>query len=117
MRNETMVYVFDIDGTVCKTENCDYGSSTPLQERINVVNALYDEGHVIFFQTARGMGRNNNIRDLAYSGFYELTKAQLDGWGVKYHDLFLGKPAADYYIDDKGVGDTDFFSNVKGMIK
>jgi len=30
-------------------------------------------------------------------------------WGCKYHQLFLGKPSGDFYIDDKGINDTDFF--------
>ena len=29
--------------------------------------------------------------------------------GAKHHQLFLGKPSGDYYIDDKGVNDEDFF--------
>ena len=24
-------------------------------------------------------------------------------WGVKHHELAFGKPAADYYIDDKAL--------------
>ena len=27
----------------------------------------------------------------------------MDGWGVKYHELLMGKPGADFFIDDKGV--------------
>ena len=40
---------------------------------------------------------------------FDLTKQQLDDWGVKYHELIMGKPHADYFIDDKGVKDEDFF--------
>ena len=39
-----------------------------------------------------------------------LTKMQLDIWGCKYHDLILGKPSGDYYIDDKGIKDAEFFN-------
>ena len=42
---------------------------------------------------------------------YDLTKKQLEDWGVEYHQLFLGKPSGDYYIDDKGIRDEDFFDN------
>ena len=53
-----MTYVFDIDGTLCtKATDFDYDGSEPIQERIDVVNRLYDEGHTIIMQTARGMGR------------------------------------------------------------
>ena len=74
----------------------------PIQDRIDKINKLYDEGHTIVYLTARGMGRYNNNADLAKKEFYEFTEIQLSLWGCKYHQLFLGKPSADYYIDDKG---------------
>ena len=43
--------------------------------------------------------------------FYDLTREQLNNWGVKYNQLFLGKPSGDVYIDDKGIKDEDFFGN------
>lgn len=106
-----MTYIFDIDNTICYTNNSNYENSMPIKERIDKVNSLYEEGHQINFLTARGMGRSNNDVSFAYDNFYELTKSQLDKWGVKYHNLFLGKPAADFYIDDKGISDEEFFKN------
>lgn len=106
-----MTYVFDIDGTICTITDGEYPTAKPLRDRIEKVNALYDEGHTIVFQTARGMGRSNNSEQFAYAKFYEFTKQQLEDWGVKYHSLFLGKPAGDIYIDDKGIKDEDFFTN------
>jgi hypothetical protein len=35
---------------------------------------------------------------------------QLELWGCKYHELIMGKPSADYYIDDKAIKDNDFFN-------
>ena len=102
-------YCFDIDETICKTIGSKYEKSIPITGRINKVNLLYDEGHTILFLTARGMGRTNNNSAEAYKCLYEFTKRQLDSWGLKYHRLFLGKPASDYYIDDKGIADKDFF--------
>lgn len=32
-----------------------------------------------------------------------MTKKQLDDWGLKYNQLFFGKPSANYYIDDKSI--------------
>jgi hydroxymethylpyrimidine pyrophosphatase-like HAD family hydrolase len=104
-----MTYVFDIDGTICSKTDGDYTQAQPLPERIEKVNRLYDEGHTVILLTARGMGRSNNSVNFAYESFYDLTHSQLKEWGVKFHELFLGKPAADHYIDDKGVNDEDFF--------
>lgn len=110
-----MTYVFDIDGTIC-VKMCEndgdfYHETTPFVDRIEKINQLYDEGHTIFYMTARGMGRHNNNSAFAIEEFYELTSAQLKSWGAKYHHLFLGKPAADFYIDDKGINDEQFFAN------
>jgi len=104
-----MIYVFDIDNTICKTPDNNYDKSEPYVDRIAEINELYYAGHTIIYQTARGMGRTNNNVMSAYKLFYDFTRRQLDAWGAKYHDLFLGKPAADVYVDDKGVNDGKFF--------
>ena len=108
-----MIYVFDIDGTICSNlcelDGGDYKKSEPYSSRIKKINKLFDEGNTIIYQTARGMGRHENNPVFAIQEFYTLTASQLDRWGAKYHHLFLGKPAADYYIDDKGVEANDFF--------
>jgi hypothetical protein len=109
-----MIYVFDIDGTICtKAVDFDYDRSKPIKERISVINKLYDQGNTIIFQTARGMGRFKNDAQKAIDTFYDMTTNQLDEWGVKHHQLFLGKPAGDIYVDDKGVRDRNFFDAMK----
>ena len=105
-----MVYVFDIDGTICgKPHDGDYDTCRPFVERIETINTLYDEGHNITYLTARGMGRHNNDAEKAIAQFYDLTKKQLESWGAKHHQLLLGKPAADLYVDDKGVNADVYF--------
>ena len=110
-----MRYCVDIDGTICSpTVGRDYHKAEPWHDRIKVLNKLYDEGHYIIYFTARAMGR---FADLPHSVasvkakevLYDLTKQQLDDWGVKYNELIMGKPHADFFIDDKGVKDEDFF--------
>tara|TARA_Y100001973_G_C5185518_1_gene327601 strand:+ start:1716 stop:2039 length:324 start_codon:yes stop_codon:yes gene_type:complete len=107
MSNKT--YVIDIDGTIFKTNGMDYENSVPISERISKINDLYDEGNIIIYLTARGMGRNDNQYELARNQFFDLTQSQLKKFGAKYHELHLSKPAGDYYIDDKAVKDVDFF--------
>ena len=107
-----MTYVFDIDGTICtKVTDGDYSKAKPYLNRIKTVNRLYEEGKVIIFQTARGMGRTGNDQKKSIEMFYDFTVKQLESWGVKYHKLFLGKPSGDKYVDDKGIKDEDFFTN------
>ena len=108
-------YCVDIDGTICTpTVGRDYHKAEPWKDRIKVLNKLYDEGNYIIYFTARAMGR---FADLPHSVasvkakevLFDLTIQQLEEWGVKYNELIMGKPHADYFIDDKGVKDEDFF--------
>jgi len=107
-----MRYVVDIDGTICipgTTEETRYTGAHPIQKRIDKINSLYDKGNYIVYLTARGMGRFNNNRELAEKEFFDFTYNQLRQWGCKFNELHLGKPAGDYYIDDKGINDGLFF--------
>ena len=97
------IYCFDLDGTLCTTEGSEYEKSTPKSHRIAVVNDLYSKGHHIKIFTARG---GSSGRDWS-----ELTQNQLKEWGVLHHELILGKPAADIYVDDKASSDISFFSH------
>lgn len=105
-----LTYVFDIDGTLCTLSGGNYENASPISHRITKVNELYNNGHKIVLNTARGMGRTKNNALLAEKLFRELTEKQLGDWGVKYHKLFMGKPSGDIYIDDKGEKDEDFFN-------
>lgn len=105
-------YVFDLDGTLCTTvSGGDYRAASPFRDRIAIVNKLYEEGNTIKISTARGMGRSGDSVGFADENFYELTEEQLEKWGVKYHNLMMGKPSADYYIDDKAVRADEFFDS------
>jgi capsule biosynthesis phosphatase len=112
-----MTFVFDIDGTICTTTDGDYDYAEPIRERIELINNLYDEGHTIVFQTARGMGRTNNNQLAAYVMFYNYTAEQLESWEVKYHALYLGKPSGDIYVDDKAMRDVDFFEQMEKSLQ
>jgi hydroxymethylpyrimidine pyrophosphatase-like HAD family hydrolase len=99
-----MIYCFDLDGTLCQTEKVDYMRAEPFQERIERVNSLYDEGHTIIIETARG--------SVSGEDWFKETKKQLKSWGLKYNFLRTGmKQNADIYIDDKGKHSDDFFKD------
>lgn len=99
----TRIYCFDLDQTLCQTSGEDYNSATPFWTRIAKVNELFLQGNVIKILTARGSKTGLDWR--------ELTERQLRDWGVLFHELHFGKPFADFYIDDKGVSDREFFDN------
>ncbi len=87
------IYCFDIDGTLCTDTGGKYEMAQPFYERIAVVNSLYRSGHIIKLFTARGTTTGIDWR--------ALTERQLKIWEVSYHELIMGKPEADIFIDDK----------------
>ncbi len=94
------LFVFDIDGVIAlKREDLDYGQAMPNERMIKIINSLYDMGNRIVLFTARGYVTKIDWRPT--------TEKQMKDWGVKYHELHMGKPNADYYVDDKFL-DLDF---------
>ena len=91
-----MIYCFDLDGTICTTnETHDYSSAIPIDGMIEKINELYKNNYIKIF-TARG----------ATSGidWSELTKKQIHEWGIKHHELILNKkPSYDIFVDDKAI--------------
>ena len=103
-----MIFYFDLDNVICKTEGSDYSTSTPYNDVIKKVNTLYNEGNDILIFTARFMGRNKEDIELAKKEGFNFTCQQLEKWGVRYTRLIFGKPVYDIYIDDKNF---EFKSN------
>ena len=107
-----MKYVVDIDGTICtQTTGRNYWDAEVWPNRVDYVNKLYDDGHTIVYFTARFAG-DPDAASKAAALLTDLTKDQLKSWGCKYHELILGKPNADYYIDDKGISSNEFFNDI-----
>jgi CMP-N,N'-diacetyllegionaminic acid synthase len=93
-QTQDKTFVFDIDGVIAQlSPNNDYNLSQPNTQMIEKVNQLYDQGNTIVLFTARGSKTGLDWMDV--------TRSQMIQWGVKFHELRLGKPAADYYVDDR----------------
>ena len=104
-----MTICFDLDGTICETDD-----TLPLSDRYrkavvkpkmkNLVNSLYEKGHIIVIETARGSTAKGLFKYFKRKKLTKLTYNQLKEWKVPYHQLRVGvKIPADVYIDDKCV--------------
>jgi hypothetical protein len=93
-------YVFDLDGTLCTETNGVFHEAKPITENIEILNKLYNDGHEITIYSARGMKRFNNDVSKVYDSLFQMTKSQLESWGVLYHKLILGKPYGKYIDND-----------------
>ena len=106
------VIAFDLDDVICYRDKEEgkvekYFSCKPYYDMIEVVNQCYDQWAHIVIYTARGMTSfAGNPHDVYYN-LYQLTKHQLEDWGVKYHKLAMGKLHYDLLIDDKAVSSHD----------
>lgn len=99
-----IIFCFDLDNVICTTKKNNYNSSKPNKKAINLINNLYNKGYYIKIFTARFMGRNNqNQRKARLQGF-NLTSTQLIRWKILYHELIMGKPSYDIFVDDKAYG-------------
>lgn len=87
-----MKIVYDLDGTICENGSPDkFATAVAFKEVIEDINNHYDLGDEIIIHTAR-LAKDRDI-----------TKTWLKEHGVKYHELLMGKPTADLYVDDKAI--------------
>jgi hypothetical protein len=89
-----------MDGVIATiTPDNDYRLAEPIRPTIELINKLHELGNRIVIATARGSETGIDWSDV--------TKEQLQRWGVKHDKLMFGKPAGDYYIDDRFVSLVD----------
>ena len=96
---------FDLDETLCTGK--PYEEAEPILSSIEILNRLKEDGHIIIIYTARGMTQYDGDQDLVLSQYGQLTKDQLNKWGINYDSLIFGKPSADIYVDDKALNVMD----------
>ena len=98
-----MIIYVDIDETICYyDEKRDYNIAKPYYNRIEKINSLYEQGNTIVYWTARGTVTQEN--------WFNVTLKQLNSWNCKFHELRMGKPAYDLFIDDKNINSETFFN-------
>lgn len=95
-----MKLVIDIDDTLLYSTymNSNYEITGANEELIEIVNKMYNRGNEIILWTGR------------HWNHLTITETQLRGHGIKYNTLLMGKPTADYYIDDKAIKPEDFIN-------
>ena len=98
-----MTYVFDLDNTILYStidNNGEYSIVSVNIQLVKIINELYDNDHTIIIFTGR------------HWKHLEITREQLCNYNVKYTTLILGKPIADFYIDDLVLRPDEFLKEV-----
>ena len=87
-----MRFIIDLDGTICTEEKTFSRSlAKPIQGAKDYINKLFEGGHTIIIYSARSWQE------------YEMTTEWLKNYDIKYHQLILGKPIGDLWIDDRAI--------------
>jgi len=87
-----MQIIIDMDGTICTEEKTYSRSLAKVKEgAAKSINTLYEQGHTIIIYSARTWME------------YEMTAHWLKANNIKYHQLILGKPIGDVWIDDRAL--------------
>jgi len=99
-----MQIIVDLDGTLC-TEERQFSRSlaSPLPGAVEGVNALYRQGHTIIIYSARTWAE------------FEMTTHWLKTNGFLYHQLMLGKPVGDVWIDDRALRFTSWSDTLEAL--
>ena len=100
-----MIIFVDIDDTICyykiDDDSKDYSKALPYKKRIEKINKLYNDRNTIIYWTARGT--------LTGINWFNVTLKQLKDWGCLFHELRMGKPVYDLFIDDKNINSETYF--------
>lgn len=81
-----------MDGTICTEEKMfNRCNAIPQKKAVESINKLYEEGHIIIIYSSRSWPE------------YEMTHRWLKNKGIKFHQLILGKPIGDVWIDDRAI--------------
>jgi hypothetical protein len=92
----------DLDGVICTEERTfERPLAKPIAGAREGLARLRAAGYVVIVYTARGWAE------------YRVAKQWLDDNGFEYDGLHMGKPIADYWIDDRAVRFTDWDSALK----
>ena len=103
--------IFDIDDTLCHTENGDYKNAKPIAAMVEKLRDYHRQGFTIVLNTSRNMR--------TYAGnIGEINKNTLPiiiDWLAKhdipYDEIYVGKPWCGFegfYIDDKAIRPEEF---------
>ena len=102
-----MIYFFGIDNVICKTNGTDYERAQPNYDRISCINKLFDDGHIIYYNSDRERKTRENCTLLLYQ--------QLKDWGCMYTCLKLDILEYDSFVDINATQPNDFFTPVKNV--
>lgn len=91
-KRKRLQVIIDLDGVIAEEKpTFERPLAKPIAGAKKSVNSLFEEGHTIVLYSARSWSE------------YLMTENWLKKNGIKYHQLIMGKPVGDVWIDDRAV--------------
>ena len=108
-KQEKKRFCFDLDNTLVTLPAIkgDYTSVKPIYHNIKFLKTLKENGHFIIIYTARKMRTFNSDVNKVKKNILKFTEEQLKEFQIPFDELIVGKPYANFYIDDLAINSFD----------
>lgn len=113
-QSKKYTFIIDVDNTIMTTPKIisfyDYANSKPIQDMIDKINGLYDQGNKIILFTSRGMRTFNGVVSRIEKYHRPILEKVLKDFNLNYHELIFGKPWGEnpIYVDDRSLSISNF---------
>jgi capsule biosynthesis phosphatase len=112
VNNPDKTIVFDIDDTLTLGKGEQRGDEPPNLPLIEEMRRLHSEGWRIVLHTARGWAREGSVGEIHFDVIQEV-ETFCEKNNVPWDAIYPGKPAAKYYVDDRGMHWREFLAKAQ----
>ena len=105
--------IFDIDETICTTENGDYENSIPFVDVIEKMWEYKNQGFEICLSTSRNMKTYEGNSGKIAARTLPILIDWLNRNNVPYDEIYIAKPWCGFdgfYVDDKAIRPDEFLN-------
>ena len=98
--------IFDLDDTLCTTQNGDYANAQPITEVVEKLREYHRQGFTIVINTSRNMRTYQGNIGAINKNTLPFIIDWLRRHDIPYHELYVGKPWCGFegfYVDDKAI--------------
>ena len=98
--------IFDLDDTLCTTQNGDYANAQPITEVIEKLRDYHRQGFTIVINTSRNMRTFQGNIGAINKNTLPIIIDWLARHDIPYDELYVGKPWCGFegfYVDDKAI--------------
>lgn len=98
--------IFDLDDTLCTTQNGDYANAQPITEVIEKLKEYHRQGFTIVINTSRNMRTYQGNIGAINKNTLPIIIDWLARHDIPYDELYVGKPWCGFegfYVDDKAI--------------